>query len=367
MVFSKSNAIKMISQLYNKRVVFIDLETTGIPKIGAQVEGVKMPGGYGDYTNNSCYDGSRIVQIGWAYYDKFSENFEPDEDDVNVVTRKPYNFTITDESFKIHGISQEKALEEGVLIKKILKGDLGEHLKKCDYIVAYNAYFDFSILMNELHRAKNEDLYKKLYAMRNDNVVCLKQIGLLYTKKIHTQGKLYKVLYGEDAENQHDAKSDVFTMLKILQYIIQNPNKEDDNLNINAGNYWSKKEDKTLQEHYLDDEKSVSEIAQLHGRTEGAIVSRLKKLGLMIEDGASKDSNENSFTDSYSNSNSRSNADSNASTKDTQKEKRDVVIKHDRGDNRDYIILKKRVDDLEKELTIMKEMYRVVMNSLELS
>jgi hypothetical protein len=45
-----------IKLLIGKKVLFVDLETTGIPN--------RSDNGYPDYSDNEGYDNSRIIQIG---------------------------------------------------------------------------------------------------------------------------------------------------------------------------------------------------------------------------------------------------------------------------------------------------------------
>lgn len=307
--------VESIDKLIGKNILFFDLETTGFPRYGNK----SMPGGYADYTDNSSYDSARILQIGWYYHEKFSKDyFNPNVDDVKSIIRKPFNFKmdkVPNEVVKKHSITCERTLAEGTYIKPILKGDFGECLLACDYIVAFNAYFDFSILANEIHRTHYEDLYNKIMDLKH-KVVCVMDICRKYIGVVKTQKEAYKYFYLRDPISQHDAKNDVLTMLELLNYILKNPkspkiinnceNKQSalkyirkfiSNRNItndeesitidevgqreNRGQKWSDKEDNELKSLYLAGKKTIHELATIHKRSEGGIKSRLKRLEIL--------------------------------------------------------------------------------------
>ncbi len=147
-----------------------------------------------------------------------------------------------------------------------------------DYIISYNAYFDF-ILANEIHRTHYENLYNKIFGMKDNNVICIMQLGYLYTNKTYKQAELYKSFFKQEPIQQHNAKNDVYTMFKILKYIISHPN--DDILTLsNRGMPWSKTEIEQLKKLFLEDNKNLNTIAFIHHRTRNAIHKQLKKLYL---------------------------------------------------------------------------------------
>lgn len=278
-----------IDKLVGKNVIFLDLETTGFPQRGDK----SMPGGYADYKDNISYDSSRILQIGWYYCEDFSkENFEFSIDDVKSIIRKPFNFKkVPNVVAKKHGITYERALAEGTYIKPILNGEFGACLLNCDCVVAYNAYFDFSILANEIHRTHYENMYNKMIELRT-NIVCMMDVCKKYIGTLKTQKEAYKCMYLKDPVLQHDAKNDVFTMLEILSYVLKNPlhklNSICDNERVNekinpqnTGVVWSKKEDTELRKQYLDEERDIKNIAMLHKRSTYGIKCRLRKLGIL--------------------------------------------------------------------------------------
>ena len=275
--------MNIINSLIGKKVLFIDLETTGLPVS----KGGCMQGGYHDYTDNTKYSESRIIQIGWCYYDPFSSDFKIDSDDVKSVLRKPWDFfEIKQEVVDVHGITYENIVENGILIKKILKGDFGNHVNECDFIVAYNAYFDFSILANEIHRTKNKEMFEKIMRLKDNNVICMAEItkmylGLGYRCK---QPIAYKKLLGKEPLFQHDARGDVMAMLEILKHMTSHPkgfDRAQNHTSYQGSSIWTRREEVDLLDMYTHKNKHIPYIAEKHKRTCVAIQMRLKKLNVL--------------------------------------------------------------------------------------
>lgn len=275
--------MKRINKLIGKKILFLDLETTGFPKRGDK----SMPGGYADYKDNNMYDDSRILQFGWYYCDNFTKEFDYNDDDIKSIIRKPLNFNkIPKVAIDIHHITYERAIEEGVLIKKIFNGEFGEAFMKSDYVVGYNAYFDFSILANEIARLNYEDMYNNVLELKNNNVICMMSLCKNYMGKKFSQGNLYRCLYKKDPTDQHDAKGDVRTMLEIMKYVLNNPPPKDDikPSKSKMGKKWNDYEDEQLKTQYLDENKNIDSIAAIHNRTSGGIRARLKKLNILKDE-----------------------------------------------------------------------------------
>src|SRR6185503_21204260 len=56
--------MQIINKLIGKKILFFDLETTGLPLFDGDRS---MPDEYPNYTNNDKYNTARILQIGWYY------------------------------------------------------------------------------------------------------------------------------------------------------------------------------------------------------------------------------------------------------------------------------------------------------------
>ena len=101
--------------------LIVDVETNGLPTKRNR-----------HYSETDVWP--RIVQMSWGIYD-INGNTIKFEDHII----KPIGFTISKESEKIHNISQERALTEGVLLDDILdkfQTDLKMVNLKC--IIAHN-------------------------------------------------------------------------------------------------------------------------------------------------------------------------------------------------------------------------------------
>jgi DNA polymerase III epsilon subunit-like protein len=162
--------IKNLEDIIDKKVLFIDLETTGIPT-GRKID--KPENQYPDFTDTSKYKNSRIVSIGWLYMKKYDYDYNIGLENIAESIIKPEGFQIPEESIKIHGITNEIAQNEG---KKIYKGlkKLGNKILKCDYIIRYNIYFDISILLHELHLKDMKKIIEKIKKMKDEEkIICM--------------------------------------------------------------------------------------------------------------------------------------------------------------------------------------------------
>ena len=164
------------------------------------------------------------------------------------------------------------------MIKKILKGEFGNCVNECDFIVAYNAYFDFSILANEIHRTKNISLYNKMIQMKDNNVICMMEITKMYLGNRCTQSKAYEKILGKPPLYQHDAKGGVIAMLEILKHITSNVKKFNNVPKQGSGTKWTQEEEEDmLLDLYTVQNKSIPYIAEKYKRTYNAILIRLEK------------------------------------------------------------------------------------------
>ena len=226
MSYSTKNDLK---KLQGKSVLFLDLETTGLPK--TKSFGVPPEYRYYNYTKNEFYDGSRIVQIAWQFFMDFDKKYNICIDNIRSKIRRPEGFCISSVSSGIHGISEETAKKVGHSLETLMMDKpkkFGFALKHCDYIIAYNPFFDVSIVLNELNRLKKYDMIKNVKnVIRNRRVLCLGEIvSKEYTfddwKKrnkysIPRQTYVYKKFFNEELDNAHNAKYDVYALQRIYK------------------------------------------------------------------------------------------------------------------------------------------------------
>lgn len=109
------------------RVILFDTETTGLPK--TREEATRRPNNW-----------PHMVSIAWIIM----------EDDV-IIDQKYHiirpEWIIPEDSIKIHGITQEKAVAEGVPLRYVVDMFLAE---QCDLLVAHNMSFDYNVLVNAI-------------------------------------------------------------------------------------------------------------------------------------------------------------------------------------------------------------------------
>jgi DNA polymerase III epsilon subunit-like protein len=112
------------------KLLIFDTETTGLPRI--RVPAMMEPNNW-----------PHIVSISWVILNS----------DTNVIEKqksyiiKPLNWTIPEDSVKIHGITTERANAEG----KQLSSVIGEFLAEPhDLLVAHNLEFDLNVIYNAI-------------------------------------------------------------------------------------------------------------------------------------------------------------------------------------------------------------------------
>ena len=208
---------KYLNKNCNQIVLVLDTETTGLPPRQGKYK-------YPKFTDYQKYDSARIVQFSAILYNFY------DDHEIEIVDfiLKPDNFVINNSKF--HGITQEKAIDEGVemnvLVKK-LKKLLNYHPK---YIIGHNIQFDMNIIKAELCRfqAKNtlvnfpllnwfnsiktfctmektKDILKLPYANSKSNSKNYKPPRL---------SELFKYIYGYDPDGLHNSLNDTIYTLK---------------------------------------------------------------------------------------------------------------------------------------------------------
>lgn len=113
----------------NMRILFVDTETTGLPKY-RNANALQSPDNWPD-----------IVSVAWVVY----------EDAALVSSKyaliKPQGWTIPADSIKIHGITQSYAEENGRDLVTCLR-ELSSDLEQADVAVAHNMEFDKNVIFN---------------------------------------------------------------------------------------------------------------------------------------------------------------------------------------------------------------------------
>lgn len=189
----------------------IDTETNGLPRYF-----------YPKYSNYK--DWPRLVSIA------YKQESEGCDDPVSEHLIRPDDFEISPSSTAIHGITQERALEEGIstadaIIKlvDILRAD--EDPTLC----AYNVTFDKGILISECHRHKLEAERLFLVGPTVQWVCLMKQAHLVLQRgklkylKLHECVDSIMAATGSNSDQTyeyHSASGDVCAASCVLQGII---------------------------------------------------------------------------------------------------------------------------------------------------
>ncbi|RLC36060.1 hypothetical protein DRH27_05815, partial [Candidatus Falkowbacteria bacterium] len=122
---------------------------------------------------------------------------------------KPEGFVIPERAAAVHGISTERAQDEGVLLNPVLK-EFKKAVDEAKIIVAHNINFDEMIMGAELLRKKYENKLfdrPKICTMQSSTDYCQIESGFGY--KWPKLIELHYKLFDEGFENAHDALADV--------------------------------------------------------------------------------------------------------------------------------------------------------------
>lgn len=176
--------------------LFFDTETTGLPKSW------KAP--VSDIDN-----WPRLVQLAWLSFD--SEGNRTNEGDFIV---RPEGFIIPDDSARIHGISTERALAEGLPLAEVL-ARFSDAMTHAETLVAHNMSFDEKIMGAEFLRlGVANDLEKKPKICTMQSAVEFCALEGQYGYKWPKLTELHLKLFGTGFEEAHNAAVDISATAK---------------------------------------------------------------------------------------------------------------------------------------------------------
>ncbi len=173
--------------------LIFDTETTGLP--------LNWNAPLDDFDN-----WPRLIQLAWQIHDQYGDLVE-----VKNYLVKPDGFIIPRGSEKIHGISTERALNEGHPIEFVLN-EFNLALEKCQTISGHNIEFDNSIVGSEMLR------FNIATSLFEKNAVDTKLVSTNYCAlpggrggnfKWPTLEELYIKLFSEKFDAAHNASADV--------------------------------------------------------------------------------------------------------------------------------------------------------------
>ena len=192
-------------------ILFYDVETTGIPDFKARSHDPAQP---------------HIVQLAMALYDERAvEVFHSSQ----IV--KPEGWTISTEMAAIHGITQERALAEGVSEARATASFVVTQAR-CGMRVAHNESFDRRILRIAMTRAGYDRGFIELLENRPSFCTCEKSksvVNLPPTERMIAAGimgpkspklaECIKHFFGEELTGGHDALVDVRACARIYFHL----------------------------------------------------------------------------------------------------------------------------------------------------
>lgn len=204
------------------RLLFLDLETSGIPQLDAYHK-------YYPYDNLSKYDNSRIVQIGLMIYEydltasgiaSVKAQFGKKIAEHNYII-KPVGFSIKNDF--VHKITEKIAQEKGIDLIQAFN-NITNDINTCSVFIAHSVLFDKNILLSELYRA-GHPLLDKIKSMKTlctarscADITRIRHQGMF---KIPKLSELYYFLFRKHAINLHNAINDVKIMVDCFHELVR--------------------------------------------------------------------------------------------------------------------------------------------------
>ncbi len=260
--------------------IIFDTETTGLPKnYNAPVSDLE--------------NWPRLVQIAWQVHDLSGALLSQGN---HIV--KPDGFTIPFNSEKIHGISTDRALQDGKELMEVLD-QFSTDLQKAEFVIGHNIEFDINIVGAEYLRTSQQNL------LENVKIVDTKEIGTDFCKipggrgggfKWPTLTELHEKLFGQGFSDAHDAAYDVDATAKcffgLLEHNVipllkdqqvkfksyQSPDLEEANFSKSK-----KEDDATLVVDKKDAQKIDSAFVHLHNHSQFSILQAVSRIDRIVQ------------------------------------------------------------------------------------
>jgi len=127
----------------------------------------------------------------------------------------PTDFTISEDSIKFHGITQEHALREGRPFVEVFTDFIKFIGPRTKTLVAHNATFDTGVMRSEMIRHKiNLDILDEF------NIHCTLKIYKERFMKTIKLIDLYREIFNENFENAHNSLADSIACGRVYPYLI---------------------------------------------------------------------------------------------------------------------------------------------------
>jgi len=174
--------------------LIFDTETTGLPKRW-------------DAPVTDTDNWPRCIQIAWQLHDEMGgliENYD--------FMVRPDGFNIPYDAERIHGISTDLALEQGISLAEVLE-KFNVALSKSKFIVGQNVGFDVNIMGSEFHRHGVESPLAAMKVLDTCTEITAEMLKLPGGRggrfKLPTLTELHEYLFGQPFSEAHNATADV--------------------------------------------------------------------------------------------------------------------------------------------------------------
>jgi DNA polymerase III subunit alpha len=161
----------------------------------------------------------RVVQLAWQIHDENGELVEVQD---HIIY--PDGFDIPFNATKVHGISTERAKNEGRSLADVLT-DFEEALEKCEYLVGHNVNFDLNVTGCEYYRVTGEnplDAKKSLDSCTETTAkLCELPGGRGGRYKLPKLEELHRHLFGEGFAEAHNAAFDVEATARVFLELLR--------------------------------------------------------------------------------------------------------------------------------------------------
>ncbi|MDI9308729.1 MAG: DNA polymerase III subunit alpha [Limnohabitans sp.] len=212
--------------------LIFDTETTGLPRSWSA-----------PITDTDNWP--RCIQIAWQLHDEMGKLIE--HQDYLV---KPEGFNIPYDAERIHGISTELAMEQGISLQEVLE-KFNIALSKAKYIVGQNVGFDVNIMGCEFHRMSiSSDMVKMpvLDTCTETTAELLKLPGGRGGKfKLPTLTELHEYLFSEPFAEAHNATADVEATTRCFLELIKREIFTEEELDVPADYFQNFRENNPQQ------------------------------------------------------------------------------------------------------------------------
>lgn len=209
------------------RFLVFDTETTGLPSTKY-------------ISPDTLHQWPYIVQFSYIIYDLSLNDIVESRDHI---IKLPDNISISEESSKIHRITNEISKKSGISIDEVLN-EFFYHLRNVDQLIGHNIEFDINMIKVELLRIINKKLYSpeqiKLYKydfhylLNYKNICCTLKDSIVFCniQLMDKNGKpylkypklieLHEKLFNKLPNNLHNSFNDILVTLRCFMKLKHN-------------------------------------------------------------------------------------------------------------------------------------------------